>query len=104
MGYSLFCLDPTDIAEARCFLQGAANRGFTWSRYNSNVLSDNTYASNTSGYQALKIDIQTKCKDEKFKRALLRALRKMYDEEDEQQQDGDADSDNTDDDEKKKKK
>ena len=86
-------------------MQGAANRGFTWSRYNSNVLSDNTYASNTSGYQALKVDIQTKCKDEKFKRALLRALRKMYDEEEgQQQQDGDDEGDNKDDDDKKKKK
>ena len=99
---SLF-LDPTDVAEARCFLQGAANRGFTWSRYNPNVLSDNTYATNTNGYQALKVDIQTKCKDEKFKRALMRALRKMYDEEEEQQQQDDGDEgDNKDDDKKKK--
>ena len=59
-----------DMPEARCFLQGALDRGLTWSRYD--VLSDGTYDSNVWGYQALKTDIQTKCKDEKLKRQLLR--------------------------------
>jgi hypothetical protein len=44
-------------------------------------LSDGTYAANTAGYQTLKTDIQTRCQDEKFKRQLLRMLRKMYEEE-----------------------
>lgn len=70
-----------DIAEVKCFLQGITSRGLVWSRLNSNVISDGTYSSNISGYQALRNDIQTRCKDEKFKRALLRALRRMYDEE-----------------------
>jgi hypothetical protein len=74
-------LDPMDMPEVKCLLQGATNRGLTWSRYNSNVLSDGTYASNTNGYQALKIDIQTRCEKETFKRELLRKLREMYEEE-----------------------
>ena len=74
-------LGPNDIAEVRCFLQGIANRGLVWSRLNSNVISDGTYSSNIGGYQTLKNDIQTRCKDEKLKRALLRTLRRMYAEE-----------------------
>lgn len=70
-----------DIPEAKCFLQRTINNGFTWSRYNTDVLSDGTYAANTVGYQSLKTDIQTNCQKEKFKRQLLRALRTMYDEE-----------------------
>ncbi|CAF3428048.1 unnamed protein product [Rotaria socialis] len=78
--------NPMSIPAAQCFLQGAINRGFTWSRNNANVLSDGTYAANTAGYQALKIDIQTRCKDEKLKRELMRALRKMYQDNDEEEQ------------------
>ncbi|UJR28622.1 hypothetical protein I4U23_009855 [Adineta vaga] len=85
--------NPMDMAEVKCLLQGVANRGLTWSRYYSDVISDGTYASNTYGYQTLKTDIQTRCEKEKFKRQLLRTLRRMYDEE----QDQDSD------DEKKKK-
>jgi hypothetical protein len=70
----------------KCLLQGATNRGLTWSRLNSNVFSDGTYASNPNGYQALKIDIQTRCENEKFKRELLRTLRRMYEEEQQQSQ------------------
>ncbi|CAF5159335.1 unnamed protein product, partial [Rotaria sp. Silwood1] len=69
--------------EVACFLQGAINHGLTWSRSNKDVLSDGTYASNTVGYQALKIDIQTRCQNEKLKRELLRALRKIYEDDDE---------------------
>ena len=65
----------------RCFLGRAIDNGFTWSRYNTDVLSDGTYAANPSGYQTLKTDIQTRCQNQKFKRKLLRALRKMYEEE-----------------------
>lgn len=71
------------IPEVKCFLQGATNHGLTWSRYDTNVLSDGTYAANPSGYQTLKTDIQTKCQNENFKRQLLRALRKMYEDEEE---------------------
>ncbi|CAF0979550.1 unnamed protein product [Adineta ricciae] len=74
--------NPADIPEVRCFLEGVINHGLTWSKYNSDVISDGTYAANTGGYQALKTDIQTKCQKEKFKRQLLRILRTMYDEED----------------------
>ncbi len=74
-------LDPMNIPEAKCFLQGAISRGLTWSRYDPDILSDGTYASNPYGYQTLKADIQTKCKGEKLKRQLLRTLRKMYDEQ-----------------------
>jgi hypothetical protein len=70
-----------DIPEVNCFLQAAINHGLTWSRSNTDVLSDGTYAANTAGYQTLKTDIQTRCQDEKFKRQLLRMLRKMYEEE-----------------------
>ncbi len=82
----------------RCLLQGATNRGLTWSRLNSNVFSDGTYASNPNGYQALKIDIQTRCEKETFKRELLRTLRRMYEEEEQQQSEEENNSD-----EKKKK-
>ncbi len=92
-------LDPTDMPEVKCFLQGITSRGLTWSRYNSNVISDNTYASNTQGYQTLKTDIQTKCQNQGFKRELLRALRRMYEEDQELQG---ADSDDNDDDKKEK--
>ena len=74
-------LDPAEIPEVNCFLQGALSNGLTWSRYNTDVLSDGTYAANTAGYQTLKTDIQTRCQEEKFKRQLLRALRQMYAEE-----------------------
>ncbi|CAF4070508.1 unnamed protein product [Rotaria sp. Silwood2] len=75
--------NPGDIPEVACFLQGAINHGLTWSRFNTDVLSDDTYASNTVGYQALKIDIQTRCQNEKLKRELLRAFRKIYEEDEE---------------------
>ncbi|CAF0835014.1 unnamed protein product [Rotaria sordida] len=75
--------NPMDTPAVKCFLQGAINHGFTWSRFNTDVLSDGTYAANTGGYQALKIDIQTRCQNEKLKRQLLRALRKMYEEDEE---------------------
>lgn len=96
------------MPEVKCFLQGAASRGLTWSRLNSNVLSDGKYASNQNAYQALKVDIQTKCKEEKFKRSLRRALRRM---EDENSDDDDDDTEerapemngDDDDDDKKKK-
>ncbi len=68
------------IPQAKCFLQGAIDRGLTWSQYHPDILSDGTYASNPYGYQALKADIQTKCKGENLKRQLLRTLRKMYDD------------------------
>lgn len=84
-GKSLY-LAPGDIPEVNCFLQGAINRGLVWSRTNTDVLSDGTYAANTAGYQTLKTDIQTKCQKEKFKRQLLRALRKMYEDEDEEEE------------------
>jgi hypothetical protein len=77
-------LDPTDIPEVKCFLQGAINHGLTWSRTNTDVLSDGTYAANTAGYQTLKTDIQTRCEKEKFKRQLLRVLRKLYEDDDEE--------------------
>jgi hypothetical protein len=76
-------VDPTDIPEVKCFLQGAINHGLIWSQTNTNVLSDGTYAANTAGYQTLKTDIQTRCQKEKFKRQLLRALRKLYEDADE---------------------
>ncbi|CAF2345828.1 unnamed protein product [Rotaria sp. Silwood2] len=76
--------NPMDMPEVKCFLQGAINRGLIWSRYNTDVLSDGTYASNTVGYQALKTDIQTRCQNEKLKRQLLRALRKMHEEDEEE--------------------
>jgi hypothetical protein len=80
-----------DLSEVSCFLQGAANNGLTWSRYNPTLLSDNTYASNTYGYQSLKTDIQTKCAKETFKRELLLELRHMYEE---QEQESDEEYDN----------
>ncbi|CAF3858981.1 unnamed protein product [Rotaria sp. Silwood1] len=76
-----FSKNPEDIPEVACFLQGAINHGLTWSRSNKDVLSDGTYASSTVGYQALKIDIQTRCQNEKLKRELLRALRKIYEDD-----------------------
>ncbi|UJR20908.1 hypothetical protein I4U23_024017 [Adineta vaga] len=78
------CLEnnPTDNPEVDCFLRKVINHGLTWSSSNPDVISDGTYAANANGYQAMKIDIQTRCEKEKFKRQLLRALRKMYDEED----------------------
>ncbi|CAF1273064.1 unnamed protein product [Adineta steineri] len=82
---------PTDLPEAKCFLQGLTNIGLTWSRYYPDVISDNTYASNTNGYQALKTDKQTKCQGEKLKRQLVRALRRMYDEEQESNDENDSD-------------
>ncbi|CAF1262837.1 unnamed protein product [Rotaria sordida] len=75
--------NPRDIPEMICFLQGAIKNGLTWSQSNTDVLSDGTYASNTAGYQALKIDIQTRCQNEKLKREFLRALRKIYEEDEE---------------------
>ncbi|CAF1531155.1 unnamed protein product, partial [Adineta steineri] len=54
------------------------------SKYNTDTISDGTYAANTAGYHTLKTDVQTRCKDEKLKRQLLRALRKMYIEENEE--------------------
>lgn len=74
-------IDPLDIPEAKCFLQGVLSRGLTWSKYNSDVISDGTYAANTYGYQALKNDVQTRCEKEKFKRQLMRAMRRFYEEE-----------------------
>lgn len=85
------------LTEAKCFLTSARNKGY-WSSYNSNVLSDGTYAKNPSGYQALKVGIQTKCVKENFKRQLLRALRRL--EEDQESEDGNSD-DNSDADERK---
>jgi hypothetical protein len=70
-----------NIPEAKCFLQGAINRGLIWSRDYTNVLSDGTYAADKAGWQTLKTDIQTKCQKEQFKRQLLRALRNMYEDE-----------------------
>lgn len=87
-----------DMSEVRCFLQGIQNRGLTWRSYNSDVISDNTYASDVNGWQSLKTDIQTKCESEKFKRQLLRELRRMQEED--QEEDNNEDED---DDEKKKK-
>ena len=81
-----------DVSEVKCFLQGAMSIGLTWSRSNADVLSDGTYAANTAGYQAVKIDVQTRCKDEKLKRDLLRALRTLDAE--------DSDSDDVDEDKK----
>lgn len=76
-------LDPMNIPEVKCFLQGAINHGLTWSQYNTDVLSDGTYAANTGGYQILKTDIQTRCQNENFKRQFLPVLRKMYEDEEE---------------------
>jgi hypothetical protein len=87
------------MPEVKCFIQGATSKGLTWSRYYPNVISDNTYASNTQGYQALKTDIQTKCQNSGFKRELLLALRQMY-EADQESEEG---QENNDDDTKKKK-
>ena len=76
-----------DIPEVKCVLQGAMNLGLIWSRSNSDVLSDGTYAANTAGYQTLKIDVQTRCKDEKLKRNLLHALRTIYAEDSDSDED-----------------
>ncbi|CAF0941904.1 unnamed protein product [Adineta steineri] len=76
--------NPTDIPAVNCFLQGVINHGLTWSKYNTDAISDGTYAANTIGYHTLKTDVQTRCKDEKLKRQLLRALRKMSIEENEE--------------------
>ncbi len=65
----------------KCFLQGAIDRGLIWSRTNTDVLSDGTYAANPAGYQTLKTDVQTRCQKEKFKRQLLLALRKFYEDD-----------------------
>jgi hypothetical protein len=75
---SVRSIDPTDIPEVRCLLQGAIDNGFSWSRYDGDVMSDGTYAADKMGYQALKIDIQTRCQDEKFKRQLMRVLRRLH--------------------------
>ena len=83
-----------DMSEVRCFLQGIQNRGLTWRTYNSDVITDNTYAADVNGWQAKKTDIQTKCQDEKFKRQLLRALRRMEEEDNNEEEE----------DEEKKKK
>jgi hypothetical protein len=101
----LIDLDPMDMPKVKCFLKGITNLGLPWSRFNSDVINDNTYASTTQGYQTLKADIQTKCKNQGFKRELLRALRGMYEEEEEQQQQQEfqgGNSDNGGDDKKKK--
>lgn len=74
-------LDPTDIPEVLCFLQGAVNHGLTWSQYNPDVVSDGTYAANPSSYQTLKVDIQSRCQQETFKRQLFRVLEDLSDEE-----------------------
>jgi len=86
-----------DLYEVRCFLQSVQNNGLRWTIYNSNVLSDGTYSSNTYGYDALKTDIQTKCQGESFKRQFLGAIRRMYEEEQESEE-----GNNNSDDEKKK--
>ncbi len=89
------CLDPTALPEVKCLLQSAQKKGLKWSIYNSNTLSDGTYAANPTAWQTLKTDIQTKCKGQSFKRELLQALRGMYDEQD-------SDEENSYEEEKKK--
>lgn len=69
-------LDPMDIPEVSCFLQGVVNHGLTWSQYNPDIISDGTYAANPTGYQTLKIDIQTRCVKETFKRRFFRVYQK----------------------------
>lgn len=73
--------DPTETAKVKCFLQGVINHGLTWSKYDGDLISDGTYAANPYAYSSVKMDVQTRCQDEKFKRALLRALRRLYEEE-----------------------
>jgi len=90
------CLDPTAIPEVKCLLQSAQQSGLKWSIYNSNTLSDGTYASNPTAWQSLKTNIQTQCKNQSFKRELLQLLRRTYDEEE------DSDEETTDEEEKKK--
>jgi len=85
--YLFMYVAPTDTEEVKCFLQSIASHGLTWSRYNPDVISDNTYASNTAGYSALKEDVQTKCQGQSFKRELMRALRRMYEEEEAENED-----------------
>lgn len=91
-------LDPIDASEVKCFIQGAINNGLTWSRYNPTVISDGTYASNPSAYQALKVDIQTKCAKEHFKREFLMALRELGTESDESSESLEQESDESTDD------
>ena len=76
-------LGPRNIPEVKCFLESIERRGLTLGS-NSDVISDNTYSSDKQGWQKLKTDIQTECKSEKFKRELLRALRRMYDEDEDE--------------------
>lgn len=73
------------MPEVKCFMQGMSSHGFIWSRLHPDLISDGTYASNVGGYHILKTDIQTKCQSQKFKRQLLRALRRMEREEIENQ-------------------
>lgn len=86
------------IPEARCFLQGARNRGLSWSQINPSVMSDGTYHANPSGYQSLKTDIQTRCQNQNLKREILRTLRKMYEDD----ETDNIDDNNNEEDEKKK--
>lgn len=72
--------NPTETPEVKCFLQGVVNHGLTWSKYDGDLISDGTYAANPYSFSSLKTDIQTRCQDEKFKRELLRSLRRLYDE------------------------
>ncbi|CAF1551522.1 unnamed protein product, partial [Didymodactylos carnosus] len=77
------CLNknPLDIAEVKCFISGAINRGWTWSRTNPTVLSDGFYEANPSTYQKTKTQIQTDCQNVKLKRQMMLALRRLYDDE-----------------------
>lgn len=72
------------MSEVKCFLDGIRGRGLAWSSTYPDVISDNTYESDKSGWQTLKTDIQTKCANEQFKRQLLRALRRMDDEDEDE--------------------
>ncbi|CAF1413722.1 unnamed protein product [Didymodactylos carnosus] len=75
---------PKDFSEVRCFLNGAASRGWVWgSSSYPTVLSDGFYASSLLNYNVAKIRVQTDCQNSKLKRQLLRALRKLDEEEQE---------------------
>ncbi|CAF3621322.1 unnamed protein product [Rotaria sordida] len=76
--------NPMGTFQIKCFLETIQKHGLVWSIYDSDVISDGTYESDRRGYQALKVDIQTKCQKESFKRQLLRALRRMNEEESEE--------------------
>ena len=79
--------DPTETPEVKCFLQGVINHGLSGSKYDGDLISDGTYAANPSGYASVKLDVQTRCQDEKFKRQLLRALRRLYEGTEEEEED-----------------